>query len=221
MKLSELRVGGAVDAWEQLGFISHSVVSRSGDVDHLIVVPGLVLRFRDDLTFGPAGLRGWTFADDQPVVSAAGEVTVIDGIPTVRIGSVEEPMPGEHRLGVLGVDHVVVMTGSLDRTCAAIADAIGEPLRRIRDAGNGVRQGFHKVGPIIIEVVERPDLGAQPGASLWGLVFTVSDLDEAVSWLGPDAISAPKDAVQQGRRIATVRNEAGLGVPLALMTPHV
>jgi hypothetical protein len=94
-------------------------------------------------------------------------------------------------------------------------------LRRIRDAGNGVRQGFHKAGSIIIEVVERPDLGSQRGAALWGLVFTVSDLDEVVSWLGPDVISAPRDAVQQGRRIATVRHEAGLGVPLALMTPHV
>jgi hypothetical protein len=29
-----------------------------------------------------------------------------------------------------------------------------------------------------------------------------------------------RDAVQPGRRIATVRREAGLGVPVALMTPR-
>ncbi len=221
MRLTQLQVGGSVDAWGRLGFIPRSVVSDSGDPEHLIVVPDLTLSFRDDLSFGPAGLRGWTFASDQPTSSSIGEESMIDGITTVRGGSTSQPVPDAHRLGVLGVDHVVVMTGSLDRTSAAIADAVGEPLRRIRDAGNGVRQGFHKAGSIIIEIVERPDLGSQRGASLWGLVFTVSDLDEVVSWLGPDVISSQRDAVQQGRRIATVRHEAGLGVPLALMTPHV
>jgi hypothetical protein len=221
MRLTQLQVGGSVDAWSVLGFISHSVESDSSGSEHLIVVPDLSLSFRDDFSFGPAGLRGWTFAGDQAGGSSLREESMIDGIPTVRGGSTSPLVPDAHRLGIVGVDHVVVMTGSLDRTCAAIADAIGEPLRRIRDAGNGVRQGFHKAGSIIIEVVERPDLGSQRGAALWGLVFTVSDLDEVVSWLGPDVISAPRDAVQQGRRIATVRHEAGLGVPLALMTPHV
>jgi hypothetical protein len=221
MRLTELHVGGGVDAWGRLGFISHSVVSDSGASGHVIVVPDLTLSFRDELSFGPVGLRGWTFAADQATASSILNESMIDGIPTVRGGPTSQLVPDAHRLGVVGVDHVVVMTGSLDRTCAAIADAIGEPLRRIRDAGNGVRQGFHKAGSIIIEVVERPDLGSQRGASLWGLVFTVSDLDEVVSWFGPDMISAPRDAVQQGRRIATLRHEAGLGVPLALMTPHV
>jgi len=219
MRLTELRVGGSVGVWSRLGFISRAVDSGSGEPEHVVVVPGLVLRFRDDGAFGPAGLRGWTFAGDHSAGLPDADATTIDGIATVRRDSIVQPAPDAHRLGILGVDHVVVMTGSLDRTCAAITDAIGEPLRRIRDAGNGIRQGFHKSGSIIIEVVERPDLGVHPGASLWGLVFTVSDLDEAVSWLGPDVISAPRDAVQPGRRIATVRNEAGLGVPLALMTP--
>ena len=219
MRLTELLVGGSVGAWSRVGFVSRPVESNSGQPEHLVVVPGLVLRFRDDGTFGPAGLRGWTFSDDHDAGSSTAEAVTIDGIPTVRGASIERLAPDPHRLGVLGVDHVVVMTGSLDRTSSAIADATGEPLRRIRDAGNGVRQGFHKVGSIIIEVVERPDLAAQSAASLWGLVFTVSDLDEVVSWLGPDVISSPRDAVQQGRRIATLRNDAGLGVPLALMSP--
>jgi hypothetical protein len=221
MRLSELQIGGDVSAWKRLGLVTHTIASVSGETDHLIVVPDLTLRFRDDQSFGPTGIRSWTFAGDQAASSPIGDVTMIDGIPTLRGVSNSELSPDAHRLGILDVDHVVVMTGSLDRTCGAIADATGEPLRRVRDAGGGVRQGFHKVGPIIIEVVERPDLGSQMRASLWGLVFTVSDLDEVVSWLGPDVISSPKDAVQQGRRIATLRTEAGLGVPVALMTPHV
>ena len=113
------------------------------------------------------------------------------------------------------------MTPSLDRTCGAISERLGLPLKRIREVGGGVRQGFHRAGPVIVEVVERPDIDAGATARLWGLVFNVSDLDRAVADLGPDVIGEPRDAVQKGRRIATVRAEAGLGVPLALMTPDI
>lgn len=58
-----------------------------------------------------------------------------------------------------------------------------------------------------------------PGpARFWGLVLIVDDLDAAHELLGADRISAPKDAVQPGRRIATIRTEVGLGMPVALMT---
>ncbi len=53
----------------------------------------------------------------------------------------------------------------------------------------------------------------------WGLTLVVSDLDAAAARLG-SRLGAVKDAVQPGRRIATVRREAGLSVPLALMTPR-
>ena len=36
--------------------------------------------------------------------------------------------------------------------------------------------------------------------------------------IGDDRIGAPRDAVQPGRRIATIGEGAGLGVPVALMT---
>jgi hypothetical protein len=47
----------------------------------------------------------------------------------------------------------------------------------------------------------------------------VTDLDAAAARLG-DGLGTPRDAVQPGRRIATARGAAGLGVPLALMTPR-
>jgi hypothetical protein len=45
------------------------------------------------------------------------------------------------------------------------------------------------------------------------------DLDATAAVLG-ERLGAVRDAVQPGRRIATVRREAGLGTPLAFMTPR-
>jgi hypothetical protein len=53
----------------------------------------------------------------------------------------------------------------------------------------------------------------------WGLTLVVDDLDAAAARLG-DRVGPVKDAVQKGRRIATLRREAGLGVPVALMSPR-
>ncbi len=112
------------------------------------------------------------------------------------------------------------MTPSLDRTCGAITEVLGLPLKRIREVGGGVRQGFHRAGSVILEVVERPDIDAGEPARLWGLVFDVAELDAVVDRLGPDVVGSPREAVQKGRRIATVRAEAGLGCALAFMTPN-
>ncbi len=83
-----------------------------------------------------------------------------------------------------------------------------------------MRQGFHRIGPggLIVEIVERPEVDADV-AAFWGVVVDVEDLDAACARLGEDRVSGPRDAVQPGRRIATVREHVGLGVPLALMTP--
>ena len=61
--------------------------------------------------------------------------------------------------------------------------------------------------------------GGRQAPRRWGLVVVVADLDAAVEATG-DRSAPRKDAVQPGRRIATVRPEAGLSVPLALMTPR-
>jgi hypothetical protein len=70
---------------------------------------------------------------------------------------------------------------------------------------------------LIVEVVERREVGDDP-ASFWGVVINVSDLDAAVVLAGADLVGSPKGAVQPGRRIATVRREAGLGLPVAMMS---
>ena len=115
------------------------------------------------------------------------------------------------------VDHVVVLTPDFDRTSAALAGA-GLPLRRVRDAG-GFRQGFRRLGPAILELVEARDAPEGP-ARFWGLVVIVSDLDALALRLG-DRLGAIHEAVQPGRRIATLRHSAGLGPALAFMDPEL
>jgi hypothetical protein len=57
------------------------------------------------------------------------------------------------------------------------------------------------------------------GPTMWGVTVSVADLDACGRELGP-LLGAPRDAVQPGRRIATVRPEAGLPIALAFMTPR-
>ena len=71
-------------------------------------------------------------------------------------------MYADHPLGASSLDHVVVLTPDLERTSAAIAEATGRDLRRIREVGS-MRQGFHRMGErgsggLIVELVERPDI---------------------------------------------------------------
>jgi len=67
------------------------------------------------------------------------------------------------------------------------------------------------------EAIERAG-GRDRPAFFWGLAFVAPDLDATVASLG-DHVSEIRDAVQPGRRIATLRRSAGLAVPIALITP--
>jgi hypothetical protein len=122
-----------------------------------------------------------------------------------------------HPNGATGIDHVVVMTPDFDRTAAAL-DAAGMPLRRVRDAG-GFRQGFRRLGPAILELVEAKAVDPAAPARFWGLVVIVLDLEALAERLG-DRLGPVKDAVQPGRRIATLRGSAGIGTNVAFMDPE-
>jgi hypothetical protein len=88
------------------------------------------------------------------------------------------------------------------------------PLRRVRDAG-GFRQGFRRLGPAILELVELREASAGD-ARFWGLVVIVADLDALAERLGP-LLRPIKPAVQPGRRIATLDRSAGLSPQIAFM----
>jgi catechol 2,3-dioxygenase-like lactoylglutathione lyase family enzyme len=180
-RLRALAVADPPERWEALGF---AVVAESVLLPDLRVVLG-----------APA------FS-----VSIAG-VTEIDGLALGEVAP-SAPVYSAHPNGALAVDHVVALTPDFDRTAQRL-DAAGIPLRRVRDAG-GFRQGFRRLGPTILELVEAP---SAPATTWWGLTVTVPDLGALPGTL----ISDPKPAVQRGRLIATVRTP---GTPLAFMTPE-
>ena len=216
--IADLWLSSSIDPWHRLGFSSFSVGQPDGLSVSCISIAGLGFRFLPEIAEPSASgscATGWTVRSDDATTHS------VDGVAT-RVIAELQPMPElTHQFAVTAIDHVVITTGSLERTCGAITDQLGLPLKRIRDAGHGVRQGFHRAGSLILEIVERPDLAPETSAEIWGVVFVVDDLDSAIAWLGPDAIGAPRDAVQNGRRIASVKKDVGLGLPVALMSPHV
>ena len=200
-----LEVVSPVEPWQAIGL--HVVDGRT-------TVGGIELRFRQPVGGEAVRIDRWVLADCPQ------QVTDIDGLATVHADPDESGSSIEGALNPLGAarfDHLVVMTSSLERTCGAIEAATGEPLKRIREAGP-IRQGFHRLGGLIIEVVESERVTA-PTASFWGFVLIVDDLEAVYARLGDDLVSAPKAAVQPGRMIASFRAAAGLGLPIALMTP--
>jgi hypothetical protein len=141
----------------------------------------------------------------------------LEGIPLV-VGPMS--LPADHPNGAYELDHLVVMTDSLERTSDAVTATLGLDRRRIRET-DSVRQAFHRFPGqggsrgCILEVVESSHVGA---TGVFGVVANVVDLDATVALLG-DLVGAAKDAVQPGRRVATIRSAAELGFALALMTP--
>jgi hypothetical protein len=193
-ELDELVLGDPPDAWEALGFTVRDGVAAVGGV-----------RLR--LTGRGGGIAGWS-------LRGIGSDADLDGLPTA-VSEEPPPDPVAHPIGAVAVDHVVALTPDLDRTAAKLR-AAGLDYRSTREAGNGFRQAFFVLGPCLLEL-GGPAEREQPW--FWGLTLVVEDLDAAAGLLG-DRLGRAKDAVQPGRRIATVRREAGLGVPVALMTPR-
>ena len=153
------------------------------------------------LRFGEpgSGITGWRLRG-----AADGDV---DGLRTLAS---EEPEPPEPAAGpYAAVDHVVASTPDFDRTRRALA-AAGFEERRVREAGAGARQAFYVVGDALLELAGPAVADGDGPAAFWGLVLVVADLDEAAARLG-DLAGAPRDAVQAGRRIVTLRREVRLG----------
>lgn len=194
--LTTLDIAADPDAWRALG-VPLDDAGRA-------VVGEIAVDVRAAGKGEPEGVRGWGWAGLDPGAD-------LDGL---RHHAADPPGPHGAAGPLAAVDHVVVATGDLDRTVTAL-DAAGLDRRRIRDAG-AVRQAFYVVGPALVEVAGPAEPTGDP-ARLWGVTFVAADLDAAAAALGP-LLGDVRDAVQPGRRIATVRREAGLGLAVALMT---
>jgi hypothetical protein len=195
-ELAALQVADTPEAWSALGF--------SVSPDGVVVLGGVELW----LDAAGRGITGWTLR----------RITLnhdVDGLPTGTTADPPAPQSG-HPNGALGLDHVVVTTPDFDRTARALEDA-GIALRRVRQAGE-IRQGFRRLGPAILEIVEAPKLPPGP-ARFWGLVVIVADLVGIRARLAPH-VSEIRDAVQPGRQIATLSSGAGLSPRIAFMDPE-
>ncbi len=195
-QLAALQIADPVEAWAALGF--------TVDADGVIVVGGVELW----LEASGRGITGWTLRG----LARHGDV---DGLPT---GLTTDPPPDavEHPNAAIGIDQVVVTTPDFDRTAAAL-EASGMALRRVVDAG-GFRQGFRRLGPAILELVEV--VNGPPGpARFWGLVVIVPNLYTLRARLGP-AIGEIREAVQPGRHIAALGNADNISPRLAFMDPE-
>jgi hypothetical protein len=90
--------------------------------------------------------------------------------------------------------------------------------RRTDQYGPPFTQTFFRLGGPILEVIGPDQPAGSDPARFYGIAFTVDDLDATAAMLG-GGLGPVKDAVQPGRHIATLRREAGAGVPLAFMSP--
>lgn len=200
--LAGLDIADPPDVWRRLGF---TVVP-----DGTCALGALTLRL-----LGPEageGIVGWTLRPGPEPLPAR-----VDGIATT-VATGEVPAAAGHPNGALGVDHVVVRTPALQRTLTAL-EAIGLEVRRVREASPDLHQAFLWAGDVLLEVAGPPAPTGDEPARLWGLVAVAPDLDRLTALPG-EPLGSVRDAVQPGRRIATVRRELGSSVPLAFMTPH-
>ncbi len=200
----EIEVADEPDAWRAAGF---SVVGDCAQVGSITIR----LVGRND---GAKGIRSWTWSN----VSTDGP---IDGLAT-HVAPQPAVTPAAHANGSTIIDHVVVVTPDLERTVPAF-EAYGLEVRRTRHTdqyGPAFRQVFFRGGETIIELIgpDTPADGDDREAHFYGLAFTVADLDATAAHLG-DGLGSIKDAVQDGRRIATLRHKAyDISVPIALMS---
>ncbi len=191
-----LDVAGSADAWRAAGF---AVVDDSVWIGSVRVQCGV----------GERGVAAWVLADGPGVDD-------VDGLAT-KAGTAEVAPEVTHPNGATLIDHLVVWTPDSDRTTAAL-EGVGMEVKRVReDARPGVRQTFFRAGEVIVELVAplAPETGP---ARFFGVAVSVADLDACAALLG-DSLGQVKEAVQPGRRIATLRHrDIGLPVALAYMS---
>lgn len=190
--ITALHVADPAEAWSDLGFVVADGVSAIDGIAYVLNAEG-------------KGVTAW-YVD--------GLAADVDGLPSgaAPISTESAPQPN----GVVALDHLVISTPNLGRTIENFETA-GFELRRTRDAGR-IHQAFFKAGDVILEIIGPPQPSGEGAARFWGLAWTVDDLDATVAYFG-NRLHPAKDAVQRGRRIATLDKAAGSTVAHAFMSP--
>ncbi len=206
-ELDEVVVADTVESWEAAGFrVDPDGVCRVGAVRIRLAGPDAGKRI---VAWSLRGLPSGT--------------TDVDGLPTTAS---DRPAcePETHPNGATALDHLVVLTPDTERTVATLG-SLGVELRRTREVpaeqyGFEASQSFFRVGEPILELLGPLSPTGDGPAGFFGFAWTVSDLDALAGERGP-ALGRVKDAVQPGRRIATLRHkDVGMSVATAFMTPE-
>jgi len=206
--LDELVVGDDPDSWAAAGFHVDGGVTWLGTVRVRLAGPD-----------GGRGIRSWGLS---PLPAGTDDV---DGLPT-HVPDDAGAAPSRtltHPNGITAFDHLVVASPDLGRTVERLV-SLGLDLRRTRDVGSPERprqQHFFWIGEPILELVGPTTPTGDGPSRFFGVACTVADLEATAAHLG-EGCGRVKDAVQPGRRIATLRHEAfDISVPIALMSAHV
>jgi catechol 2,3-dioxygenase-like lactoylglutathione lyase family enzyme len=117
------------------------------------------------------------------------------------------------------LDHVVVSTADPERAAALYGARLGLDMALDRSHPDWGRLMFFRCGDLIVEVVHRPDVNADPAHDkLWGLSWRVADIDAARARLASAGIdvSEVRTGRKPGTRVATVRGGT-CGIPTLLV----
>lgn len=206
--IDTIRVGDEPSTWTAAGFaVDPDGTCRIGHV-------------RVELVGRTEGKRilGWTL---RGVPESAVADTGLDGLPT-SVSTAAPCEPAEHPNGSELIDHIVLLTPDRGRTVAAF-ETVGLEPRRTRETdqyGAPFVQTFFRAGEVIVELIGPAEPSGNDPAAYFGLAHTVHDLDTTKALLG-DLLGNVKDAVQPGRRIATLRHkDVGMSVATAFMSPE-
>ncbi len=205
-RLVELELAEDPGAWAALGLVVDGNSCQVGGV-----------RLRLAGRAAGEGILSWTLGGASATDSS------IDGLPTHTCHSGDRPLSDAppHPLGVCAVDHVVVMTPDLERTAAALAQAGLDPraTQEFSAQGRRMRRAFLLTADALVELIGPVEPDGDGPARFWGLTLVVQDVDAAALALRSHA-GSPRDAVQPGRRILTIRPDSGVSLPLALISPR-
>lgn len=212
--IDALTIADDPDSWRKAGFsVDPDGTCRVGTVRLELVGTGG--------GNGRRGILGWSLRDARHVTGGAG-LAELDGIPTAA--STHPPAePARHANGTTHIDHLVITSG--DGVAAGRAlESAGWDLRRLRDVDNQpvpMQQRFFRAGEVILELVSPAEPAADRPTRMFGLALVSADLDATANFLD-GRCNPPKEAVQPGRRIATLRTrDLDLSVAIAFMTPDV
>jgi len=205
--------------WERAGF----KLNQDGQC---LFAGSFQVRFARNGAFGAIGqgLLGWIWSGIDSI-DIGGIATIVQDHPRNKFQNQVHPN------GIIGVDHVVLMTNHVDETILSF-EKFGITLKKKQEVNSreGERSKFMQAffrpsHGTIVEVVgptpEHTDKQAPVSAFLWGMTFVSENLEQTKQYLG-DKLSNIRNAKQHGRKIATLRHKAfDIHVSIAIMSPHI